>query len=147
MAPSKKTQAIAALNRAIIQLPEFKALEKLLGHNEAIAAVTVFEQEVHVKPTPNVRYNGLTSDPKKNEKRPYILECCGGEYFTSTKTVPEIAQEIQEAVSKAAKGKDKLGTTFNISQYLSDKLGWDKTDEVYPHMYQQAVGKFEVVGI
>jgi hypothetical protein len=150
MAPSKKTQALAALNKALTKLPEYLALSKLLGHNEAIDAVTVSEQEVQIKPTPNVTYEGITSIPKKNVKRAYLLDCCGTEYFEyfkSTKTTQELAQEIQDAVNNAPKEEEKLLTSYNISLYLSDILNWEKTDEVYPHMYQLAVGTFKVVNI
>jgi hypothetical protein len=147
MSSQAQKKALAKLNQAIIQLPEFKALEKLLGHNEAIAAVTVFEQDVKVQATPNVSYEGLTSPTKKGEERPYIIECCGEEYFKSNKSVEELSKEIQEAVDKAPKGKGKgdWERPFSISTYLREKLGWEKNDEVYPHMRMEAVGVFKVV--
>jgi hypothetical protein len=145
MTPSKKDAALTKLNLAIVSLPEYRALVKLLGHNEIVSACTVVEQEVTVQPTPNVSYEGITSTPKKGEERPYLLTCCGQEYFRSSKSIEELSKDIQEAVNNTPKGKDPDMHTFHISSYLSDKLGWDKTDEVYPHMRMEAVGTFSVI--
>jgi hypothetical protein len=141
-----KAKALTALNKAIAKMPEFRALEKLLGHNEAISACTVFEKEVTSKLTPNVVYEGLTSKSKK--ERPYLLVCCGEEYFQSNKTIEDLAKEVQEAINNCPATEkddtDEWRRPLAISMYLSEKLNWDKTDEVFPHMRMESVGTFKV---
>lgn len=145
MAISKKKQALAKLNDAITNMPEFAELMKLLGPNEAITNCDIIECEVKVKASNQVSYEGITSSPK-GKTRPYLLNCCGLEYFQSNKDVSELLKDIEVAIKNTPKKgtRDSLDHSFKVSEYLRTKLNWDLTDEVYTHMRMEAVGEFKV---
>ena len=144
MAISKKKQALAKLNDAITNMPEFAELMKLLGPNEAITNCDIIECEVKVKASNQVSYEGITSSPK-GKTRPYLLNCCGLEYFQSNKDVSELLKDIEVAIKNTPKKpKDSMPLDFRVSEYLRTKLKWGLTDEVYPHMRMEAVGEFKI---
>jgi hypothetical protein len=144
MAISKKKQALAKLNDAITNMPEFAELMKLLDPNEAITNCDIIECEVKVKASNQVSYEGITSSPK-GKTRPYLLNCCGQEYFQSNKEIKDLIKDIEVAIKNTPKnGKGTLPLDFRVSEYLRTKLNWELTDEVYPHMRMEAVGEFNV---
>ena len=145
MAISKKKQALAKLNDAITNMPEFRDLMKLLGPNEAITNCDIIECEVTIKSSNQVSYEGITSSPK-GKTRPYLLNCCGQEYFQSNKEIKDLIKDIETAIQNTPKKgtRDSLDHSSKVSRYLRTKLNWDLTDEVYPHMRMEAVGEFNV---
>ena len=144
MAISKKKQALAKLNDAITNMPEFAELMKLLGPNEAITNCDIIECEVTIKSSNQVSYEGITSSPK-GKTRSYLLNCCGQEYFQSNKEIKDLIKDIETAIQNTPKKpKDSMPLDFRVSEYLRTKLKWGLTDEVYPHMRMEAVGEFKV---
>ena len=133
-------QKMKALHKAMKKLPEYKELFDLLPGNyklnvevEEVDQLTVLDK--------NVEYYGLT--PNKGENA-YMLRCCGEEYFVSSRSQKEIALEIQRAYQKVKEsGVDISMRGFHISEALHDIL--HQTDEVYPHMRDNAVGVFKVL--
>ena len=142
---AQQKKALAKLNDAITNLPEFRDLMLMLPSKVAITDCELIECDQSLYFHNNkVKYEGIV--PKDKGKQPYLLECCGLEYFESDKTIEEIANEIFNAYTIVMKNKsldaDMIG--FHISNYLSEHYDWDKTDEVYPHMRQQAIGGFSL---
>lgn len=145
MAISKKKQALIKLNNAITNMPEFAEVMKLLGPNEAITNCDIIECDVTIKASNQVSYEGITSSPK-GKTRPYLLNCCGQEYFQSNKEIQDLIKDVETAIKNTPKKgtRDNLDHSSKVSEYLRTKLNWEITDEVYPHMRMEAVGIFDV---
>ena len=142
---AQQKKALKKLNDAITNLPEFRDVMLLVPSNVAITDCELVEcdqtQYFHKKA---VKYEGIV--PNQKGKHPYLLQCCGLEYFESSKTIEAIAKDIYKAYNFVNLNMniktDMVG--FYISNYLSDVCGWHKTDEVYPHMRQEAIGAFSL---
>lgn len=142
---AQQKKALAKLNDAITNLPEFRDLMLMLPSKVAITDCELIECDQSLYFHNNkVKYEGIV--PKDKGKHPYLLECCGLEYFESSKSIDELANDIAEAYKFVLSHKevkpDRIG--FHISNYLSEHFDWEKTDEVYPHMRQQAIGGFSL---
>ena len=122
----------------------------LVPSNVAISDCELVEcdqtQYFHKK---NVKYEGIV--PNDKGTHPFLLECCGLEYFESNRSVKELATDIFKAYNEVINSTqykqkkikpDMVG--FYISNQLSILCNWDKTDEVYPHMRMEAIGGFSL---
>lgn len=141
------TKALEKLNDAITNLPEFGAVMKLVPSNVAITNCELTECETTRtwgKGKNKVTYRGLVLHDGDKKEHEYLIQCCGLEYFTTKKTFEEIANDIITALTNAPKKKDPLMHALSVADYLNADLKWEMTDEVYPHMRDNAEGVFIV---
>lgn len=137
MNQKKVDQKMKALQKAMEKLPEFDALMELLTPNYELSLS--LEEHPHCQIlTENVKYVGCT--PKKGANA-YLLNFCGLEYFMTVRSPESIALEIQKVVEEVAASNPKADMFgFHVSSKLHDIL--QHTDEVYPHMRNEAIGTF-----
>lgn len=143
----QQTKALEKLNDAITNLPEFGAVMKLVPSNVAITNCELIECDTTRewgKGKNKVTYRGLVLHDGDKKEHEYLIQCCGLEYFTTTKTLEQIANDILTAVANAPKKKDPLMHALSVADYLNNECEWEMTDEVYPHMRDNAEGVFIV---
>ena len=143
----QQTKALEKLNDAITNLPEFGAVMKLVPSNVAITNCELTECETTRewgKGKNKVTYHGLVLHDGDKKEHEYLIQRCGLEYFTTKKTLEQIANDILTAVANAPKKKDPLMHALSVADYLKNELEWEMTDEVYPHMRDNAEGGFIV---
>lgn len=145
---TKLDRKIATLKKSIEKMPEYAEVLKLLPPNHTIS-LGIEESATMQKLTDHVEYRGFS--PEGGEC-PYLLHICGLSYFESSKSLLEIANEIETVVIQERENptvefrkQDWKGYSedLRISLRLADLFG--ATDEVYPHMHDMALGTFKVI--
>lgn len=141
------TKALDKLNDAITNLPEFGAVMMMVPPNVAITNCELMECETTRewgKGTNKVTYRGLVLHDGDKKEHEYLIQCCGLEFFSTKKTLEQIATDIITALTNAPKKKDPLMHALSVADYLKNDLNWEMTDEVYPHMMDNTEGVFVV---
>ena len=145
---TKLDKAIAKLKKKIATLPEYTDLLLLLPANNSVNVV-IEEHAIVQSLNEHVEYEGFSEESGKTNK--YLLEICGLSYFESKLKPSEVAKIIEEVVVQERenptikeRGCDWKGYSedLRVCLRLSRKLG--ATDEVYPHMRDNAIGVFRV---
>jgi hypothetical protein len=144
---TKLDRKIATLKKTIEKMPEYIEVLKLLPPNHTIS-LSIEESATTQKLNDHVEYRGFAPE---GGQCPYLLHICELSYFESSKSLLEIANEIETVVIQEQenptiefKKQNWKGYSedLRISLRLSDLFG--ATDEVYPHMHDMSLGSFTV---
>ena len=139
------TKAMKNLNDAVTNLPEFGAVMKLVPEHVAISNCELLEYDATRKwgkGTNMISYHGRILHDGDGKNHLYMIQCCGTEIFCTDATLDQIAKDIQTALEKAPKKRDKVMHSLSVSDYLMNELDWGLNDEIYPHMRSKAEGTF-----
>lgn len=139
------TKAMKNLNDAVTNLPEFGAVMKLVPEHVAISNCELLEYDTTRKwgkGTNMISYHGRILHDGDGKNHLYMIQCCGAEIFCTDATLDQIAKDIQTALEKAPKKRDKVMHSLSVSDYLMNELDWELNDEIYPHMRSKAEGTF-----
>ncbi len=143
----KMQKALDALNNAITNLPEFQAVMKAVPRNVAVTNCGLVECDTKLKWGEGknlVTYEGEIIGNADGKEHQYVVQICGSQMLFTKKSLKQIADEIHDAIKNAPKAKNPDLQCLKILDYLGDKHDWQTTDEIYPHMWQQSEGTFEV---
>lgn len=143
----KVKKAIEALNNAITNLPEFQAVMRLVPSNVAVTNCDLVESDsklVWGKGKNKISYEGETIGNDDGNTHDYLVNICGQEYLSTTKSILQLVADIETAMKNAPKGKTTDMNSLQVANYLRYELDWDVTDEVYPHMRMNAEGTFSI---
>ncbi len=141
----KMQKALDKLNNAITNLPEFKEVMKTIPRNVAVTSCELMEADTKLtwgKDKSLVSYDGTIIGNADGKDHQYLVNICGLMYLSTKKSLKELAEDIQTAMSKCKKHSDPMIESLYVTTYLMDKLDWEMTDEVYPHMRMSAEGVF-----
>ena len=144
---TKLDRKIAALKKTIEKMPEYAEVLKLLPPNHTIS-LSIEESATTQKLNDHVDYEGFAPDGKECA---YLLHICGLSYFESSKSLLEIANEIETVVIQEQENptvefrkQDWKGYSEDLRISLRLSYLFGATDEVYPHMHDVALGTFKV---
>lgn len=139
----KVERRVEALKKALRHLPEYHRLLVILPPNHNLS-LSIEEESTLQKLTENVTYEGLAADKGLNS---YLVQICGQSYFKSQMEPAEIARQMQEIYTQerenpTLKGCDWKGYSFDLRVCLRIASLFGATDEVFPHMRDEAIGVF-----
>lgn len=128
------------LNQRIMRDPLYQEIVSLLPDLHTIQKLTVIEHSGIFQFNPSVSYSGLSMKTKQEHM---LFDCCGLHYFIATKDLKTMAQEAEAIVKEVRASKPEAKyLDLHVSSRLADL--WQATDEVYPHMRQNAIGILKI---